>query len=510
MASKPAARILYMEDDRGLARLFQRRMEREGYRVDLAADGQIGLSMFEAGGYDVVAMDQKMPNLDGLEALQILASREIPPPMIMITGTGNEEIAVQAMKLGAADYLIKDPEGRYLDLLPSVIERALLQHRLLRAKADAEKALQESEEKYRNVVELANDGIIILVDLVIRYINPNGAAIIGRTPEEMNGRRFLDYIPEEYHAALAERYHRRIEGDRLQTIHETAVWHRDGRRIEVEFNSGVTTFEGQPAIIAIIRDITARKRMEEELLKSQRLEAVGLLAGGIAHEFNNILTGVVGYLSLMRAGCPHTDEKMMRILDKAERAALRARDLAGELVTFSKGGMPIRRRLPLQGWLEAMVRDAVANSPIAAEFQATAEPILLHADERQLRQAFANIIQNAREAMPAGGRLSVQAELYVVNGESPIPLPAGTYVRIHIEDEGAGIALENLGKVFDPFFTTKMNGRGLGLATAYSIIKRHDGHIEVRSEPGRGTVVTVLLPAVPAGDSPLEVLPHYF
>ena len=122
---KSAARILYMEDDPGLARLFQRRLEREGYHVDLAADGRIGLSMFEADGYDLVAMDQKMPNLDGLEALRILASREFPPPIIMITGTGSEEIAVQAMKLGASDYLIKDPEGRYLDLLPPVIERAL-------------------------------------------------------------------------------------------------------------------------------------------------------------------------------------------------------------------------------------------------------------------------------------------------------------------------------------------------------------------------------------------------
>ena len=278
MSLKSAARILYMEDDPGLARLFQRRLEREGYRVDLAADGRIGLSMFEADGYDLVAMDQKMPNLDGLEALRILASRELPPPMIMITGTGSEEIAVQAMRLGASDYLIKDPEGRYLDLLPPVIERTLLQHRLQRAKLDAEKALQESEEKYRNVVELANDGIIILVDLVIRYINPNGAAIIGRMPEDLIGRRFLDFIPEDYHAALAERYLRRIEGDRLQTIHETVVWHCDGRRIDVEFNSGVTSFEGRPAIIAIIRDISSRKRMEEELLKSQRLEAVGMLA----------------------------------------------------------------------------------------------------------------------------------------------------------------------------------------------------------------------------------------
>ena len=189
---------------------------------------------------------------------------------------------------------------------------------------------------------------------------------------------------------------------------------------------------------------------------------------------------------------------------------MRARDLAGELVTFSKGGMPIRKRLPLQGWLEAMVREAVSDSPISADFQATAEPIQVHADERQLRQVFAHIIQNAREAMPAGGRLSVQADLYTVDGESPVPLPAGTYARISVGDEGAGIAPENLPKVFDPFFTTKPGGRGLGLATAYSIVKRHDGHIEVRSEPGRGTVVTVLLPAAPAGDSAAEALPHFF
>jgi two-component system cell cycle sensor histidine kinase/response regulator CckA len=496
MTANPPARILHLDDDSGMARLFQKRLEREGYRVDLAFDGKTGLARFGTGTYDLVAVDLKMPGLGGMEVLESLSALASPPAMIMITGTGNEEFAVQAMKLGASDYLIKDSEARYLDMLPSVIERALAQRRLLKAKQRAEQALVENEEKYRNVVELANDGILILVDAIIRYINPNGAAIVGRTPDEMIGRCFLDYVLEEYHDALKERYRRRINGDRLQTIHEASVWHRDGHQVEVEFNSGVIPFEGRPAIIAILRDITARKRMEEELLKARRLEAVGMLAGGIAHEFNNVLTGVIGYLSLMRAGCPHADAKTQSILTKAERAAARARDLASELVTFSKGGMPIRRRLALRNLLETAVRDALDGSPVQLAFRVP-ETAELDADERQLRQVFFHLAQNAREAMPGGGRLSVHCGRLTLGEDGIVPLHPGIYHRIRFRDVGGGIAPENLKRLFDPFFTTKPRGRGLGLAMAYSVIKRHDGHIEVESGIGRGTIVTVWLPAAP-------------
>jgi len=264
MTGEKQVHILYMEDDPGLAVLFRKNLERAGYKVDITNDSREGLSMVESHAYDIVAVDHKMPNYSGLEVIRILSAKDECPPLIMITGTGSEEIAVEAMKTGAADYIIKDPDGYYLELLPSLVEKVLHRQKVMEEKNRAETALRESEEKHRNLVERANDGIVIVMDGLIKFVNTQIEKISGYSREELIGRPFADYIDPDERSRIADNYVRRLSGENIESIYETAVRHKDGAKVEVEFNSGIIPYEGREALMVFIRDITERRRVQEE------------------------------------------------------------------------------------------------------------------------------------------------------------------------------------------------------------------------------------------------------
>ncbi|MBA4367067.1 MAG: hypothetical protein C0403_05445 [Desulfobacterium sp.] len=264
MTEHKQVHILYMEDDPGLAALFKKSLERAGHRVDIVCDGKEGLAMVASQSYDIVAMDHKMPNYSGLDVIRILSGKDDSPPMIMITGTGSEEIATEAMKLGAADYIIKDPDGYYLELLPSVVMKILGKQKIMEERNRAEAALIESEEKHRNLVERANDGIIMVQDGVIEYANPRIEEISGYSRVELLGKPFIDYIDSAESSRVGDHYLRHLSGEQIESVYETAIRHKDGRKIDVEFNSGVVPYRGRAAVLVIIRDISERKRAEEE------------------------------------------------------------------------------------------------------------------------------------------------------------------------------------------------------------------------------------------------------
>ena len=242
------------------------------------------------------------------------------------------------------------------------------------------------------------------------------------------------------------------------------------------------------------RDVTEKRKMEEEILRAQKLESVGLLAGGIAHDFNNLLTAVLGNISLAKAQLPQQDRTQPR-LREAEKATLRARDLTQQLLTFSKGGAPVRRSASVADLIRETAGFALSGSNVRCEFAICPDLHPIEIDEGQISQVIHNLIINAEHAMPAGGILRVAcSEITLAEGEVP-PLGEGRYIRIAVSDQGVGIPEEHLQRIFDPFFTTKEKGRGLGLASAYSIIRNHDGQISVSSTPGTGTTFTIHLPA---------------
>lgn len=483
-----------MEDDPGLARLFQKKLERSGYIVDIARDGKEGLAMYEKASYDIVAVDQQMPAYSGLEVLKILSSRGTPPPVIMVTGTGSEEIAVEAMKLGASDYIIKDVEGGYLELLPSLIEKILRKQQLTEERKKAEIALRESEEKYRNVVERANDGVVIVQDTIIKYINPRKAEVIGFTVDEMINTPFIDYVHPDEVSRVSDFYRRRLAGEDVPPIYETVLRHKNGRKIEVELNVGFIPYETKNSLLVIVRDITERKRLEEELLNVQRLESIGILAGGIAHDFNNILTSILGNAYLAKRHCKPED-KIHHRLEELEKAALRAKDLSNQFITFSKGGEPIKEKRSIAQLLKDATHFTLSGSNVECDISLPEDLGQVEIDSGQIRQVFNNLVVNAKDSMLSGGLLEVTAENAVIGDKTVLPLKPGNYIKISFKDHGTGIPEEDLPRIFDPYFTTKKQKRGLGLTTVFSIMKHHDGYISVTSKEGEETTASVYFPS---------------
>jgi signal transduction histidine kinase/CheY-like chemotaxis protein len=253
--------------------------------------------------------------------------------------------------------------------------------------------------------------------------------------------------------------------------------------------------------VLVFRDITENRKLEAELNKASKLESVGLLAGGIAHNFNNILTSIVGNISLAKMLVP-PESPIQERLEKAEQSCLRAKEMTGQLLTFARGGAPIKRIRAVPQLLEESCEIAVLGSNVRCEFTCAPDLRPVEVDQGQFTQVLNNLLLNAVQAMPAGGTIQVRAENVPAGTRPGLPSTGADYITISIEDHGPGIAPEHLSRVFDPFFTTKHKGRGLGLATAYSIVRKHDGLIEVESQLDRGATFHIYLPA-----SALEVPP---
>jgi CheY-like chemotaxis protein len=244
----------------------------------------------------------------------------------------------------------------------------------------------------------------------------------------------------------------------------------------------------------LLSDITERKKMEEELLRAQKLESVGLLAGGIAHDFNNILTTILGNVSLARMQVNPEDE-LFDLLREAETASTRAQTLTKQLLTFAKGGAPVKEIVQIKDVIKDSSLFVLRGSKSGCEFSIAEDLWPIDVDVGQISQVIDNIVINANQAMPKGGIIQVAAENLIIEDRHGLPVKPGRYIRISITDQGVGIAEKHLLNIFDPYFTTKQEGSGLGLATTYSIVKKHDGHITVESRLGVGTTFHIYLPA---------------
>ncbi len=247
-----------------------------------------------------------------------------------------------------------------------------------------------------------------------------------------------------------------------------------------------------------IRDIE-RERAEEEARKHQKLESIGILAGGIAHDFNNLLTAIRGNLQLAQMLSDSNSDAKQCLAD-CEKATVRAMDLTKQLLTFSKGGMPIKAIASISELIENNATFVLRGTKSKCEFDFAEDLHPVNVDSSQIGQAIDNIVINANQAMPEGGIIRVRAENVNIADKTPLPLAPGSYVKISIADSGSGIPKANLSKIFDPYFTTKPSGSGLGLSTTYTILKKHGGHIAVDSEPGVGTIFFLYLPASPLGE----------
>lgn len=255
--------------------------------------------------------------------------------------------------------------------------------------------------------------------------------------------------------------------------------------------------DGSPLILELSIDVTERRRVEEDLLKMQKLESVGVLAGGIAHDFNNILTGIVGNISLakMHAQMGRPLARILERLDEAEKSSMRARDLTQQLLTFSSGGSPLKKIASISALLKESAALASSGSSTRCEFSISQDLWEVEIDEGQMNQVIRNMVINASQAMARGGVIKISAGNMILESGHGFPLRDGKYVKVSVEDHGTGIPPDNLPKIFDPYFTTKQEGSGLGLAICYSIVEKHDGYITAESQIGAGTTIYIYLPA---------------
>jgi PAS domain S-box-containing protein len=478
-------------------------------------------------------------------------------------------------------------------------------------------ALRESEEKYRTLVENANETILVAQDGMIKFVNPKAIEITGYSKDEVTSRPFMDFIHPDDREMVAERYSKRLKGEELPHVYPLRIADKCGNIKWVELNAVLITWSGKPATLnfltditerkrteealreseemfraafetaedcifikdrslkyirfnpamvklfgvieeelinktdmdlfgeeigeqemesdrrvvqgeiveeestrsvngvprtfhiikvplrdsegnifglcGIARDITERQKMEAELLRIQKLESIGILAGGIAHDFNNILTGILGNISL--AGVYTDPGKIAERLSEAEMASLQAKNLTQQLLTFSKGGAPIKETTAIADLVTDSAPFALRGSNVRCEFSIPDDLWAVEVDEGQIRQVVNNLIINADQAMPGGGVIEIRVENVDIEPGDVLPLMPGKYIKISIQDHGIGISEEHLHRIFDPYYTTKQKGSGLGLATSYSIIKNHGGHITVESQIGIGTTFYIYLPA---------------
>jgi PAS domain S-box-containing protein len=366
----------------------------------------------------------------------------------------------------------------------------------------AEEALRESEEHFRTVFEQARFGMA-MSDGQFRFFKVNQAFrdMLGYSDAELSEMTYKDISHSE---SLAED----IQNIVKLTKGELAVYKTQKRYVK----KGGDVLWGDLTLsllrssrgdflhyLVMVEDITAQKRAEEELQRAEKLESLKVFAGGIAHDFNNLLGGIFGYIDLARHELPK-GSPVYEYLDKSFSAFERAKHLARQMLTFARGGEPVKKPVVLPDFIRDCATLALSGSSIKCEFNFDDDLWFVEADEHQLSQVFSNILINAWQAMPDGGTVSIAAKNRFLKPDETGRLPMGRYVVVTVKDEGVGIPEKIIDKIFDPFFTTKQHGSGLGLATSYSIITRHGGHIGVVSKPNEGSQFTIVLPAAESKD----------
>jgi PAS domain S-box-containing protein len=381
------------------------------------------------------------------------------------------------------------------------------------ARKQTEEALRKSELWNRTLLESLSDGVYIIGrESLFTFVNDVIAKRSGHPKEWFLGRPFLDAVQPEYRDVAQRNFDRHMTGEFIPPYELALTYPRgDSQTLWVEVHNRPLWDNGNVVgVLGISRDVTPRKQIEAELLKKRTLESIGTLAGGIAHDFNNLLMAVTGYISIAKIALPPESEEFS-FLAEAERISLAGKELTRKLITFSEGGSSTRKVLSLRELVRDSSPIALTGSNVECVSRLPQELFLVDADELQIGQAIHNIVLNAREAMPDGGTIEIEGANMTITGEEGLPLPPGEYVKISIKDKGKGIRPSDLPKIFDPYFTTKgmgaERGMGLGLAVAYSAVKRHNGHLIVESVPNEGTSVHITLPAYKAGPAPSPVPP---
>lgn len=503
-------KVLIIDDEEVVLESIRKDISEDQYEILSATNGEEGLVKYKEEQPSLIILDLRMPIMDGIEFLEHLKLTSSDScAIIALTGHGDEEEIKRCFDLGVSTF-IRKPYNIYVlrGTVRNAIELKQSQQKLINeieVRNEAEVALRESEEKYRTLFADAGDALFILeadqengVQAV--ECNQRSLSLFGCKTSDIIGKNPALFSPEiqpdgRFSKEKAVEIIKLVMADQPQCFQWLHYRHDDRKPFYVEVNLSRIALEGKSNYIqAVVRDITKSKRLEEELHKFQKLESIGTLAGGIAHDFNNYLQGILSNNSMALA-LADPNLKFYKNLVETKKVVHLAKNLTQQLLTFSKGGDPIKKVVSFSELIKNSVTFAIRGSNIKCEFGLPDYKCHAEVDKEQIHQVISNMVVNASHAMPGGGIIKVNVELCNVEKESLLPIQDGEYIKLTIKDRGTGISHENLQKIFDPYFTTKEMGSGLGLSAAFSIIRKHNGCIDVESEIGVGTTFYIYLPA---------------
>jgi PAS domain S-box-containing protein len=405
-------------------------------------------------------------------------------------------------KLVTFDYWLDLPGGRRCfesRMVPMASGEIMNVVRDITERKQAEAAIYAEKERLNLTLANIDDAVIsVALDRRIVLANRVAEELIGISQSEVIGRFLSDaYVTRFENSQIARRAEDILSvSDEKQVLRNVILVGFEATEVLIEERVSLARDARGDCVgfMIVFRNITEKRRLEEERLKLEKLQSLAVLAGGIAHDFNNILTGILGNVSLARRVVPPGNVAAQRLSD-ALVAVERAKNLTQQLLTFSKGGAPVKRVVRIDKVIRETSEFVLHGSSCTWELKCSPELFCVEVDEGQMHQVFHNLLLNACQAMPRGGIIHFDAKNVFLDGASSIPLSAGTYVQVSIVDAGEGIAQEHLAKIFDPYFTTKPKGNGLGLASVFSVIRNHAGHIAVHSTPGIGSTFTIYLAA---------------
>jgi two-component system cell cycle sensor histidine kinase/response regulator CckA len=486
-------RILSLEDDRAFLELIRAALEAEGIDhelVHVTSRQEFEQALRDEGPFDLILADYSVPQFDGISALRIVRQKRLEMPFILVSGSLGEELAIDSLKEGATDYVLKQRLSR---LIPA-IRRAMRETEERKERLRAELRMQEQSR----LLDLASDAILQqdLEDTIL-YWNRGAERLYGWSSAEAVGKKTSQLIYRNADSLAEPRQQLALTGEWSGDLKQLT---RAGKEVITSNRWTLVHDEAGMArsILSIATDVTERRSLEAQLRQSQKMEAVGQLAGGVAHDFNNLLTVIQGHSSLLLAGgtlSKSASESVQMVMESAERAA----GLTRQLLMVSRKQTPQMGQVDLNKAVAGMVR--MLQRTLGEHIHLDVQPGLnlprIHADPGMIDQVLLNLAVNARDAMPNGGKLTIRTSI------SPpaqpglgSPMPSSS-VTLQCTDTGMGIPPEVLPRIFEPFFTTKEAGKGtgLGLATVHGIVQQHRGSIEVSSEVGNGTTFLIALPA---------------
>lgn len=496
-------RILHLEDDPADSELILSALRAGGIEcgVVLVERRDAFQEALKGSQFDLILADYHLPAFDGTEALALARVHAPAVPFLFVSGFMGEEVALESLKQGATDYVFKHNLAR----LAPAARRALQEAQDLRERRAAQAALQNSEAAMRSFFDTAPFmmGIVELLENDLHFASGNAAtarflkvgadAVAGRRASEL---RMPAAVISEWSAHCREAARRAVPVE-FEHQYPTAD---QTRHLSITVSELPSNRGGLARFCYVAADTTEKKQLEQQFLRAQRLESIGTLASGIAHDLNNVLAPIIMALKLFRPKL--TDQEDQELLRTLEVSARRGADIVRQVLTFARGVEGERRPIDLKkiiGEISSIARDTFPRS-IQVLTEVDEAPWRVTGDPTQIYQVLMNLCVNARDAMPNGGRLTLALDnltLDARSGRLPGDARSGNYVRLQVIDTGLGISPEVQARMFDPFFSTKDVGKGtgLGLATALTIVKSHGGFIDLRSEPGRGAEFDVFLPA---------------